>query len=113
MNISDFLESVYHLLPPESYFLGCYIDSKIQNVSSGEIQTTASNNSGWVDTIKYRIRTVKSIINRVYKMIDLRSDRFLSKRKVILYLEKAGLKIIDITQFQHLTYFCTQKTGAA
>jgi hypothetical protein len=45
----------------------------------------------------------------LYGIIDLKTNRYLTKKTVQIMLEEKGLKILDITEFNGLTYFCTQK----
>jgi len=45
----------------------------------------------------------------VYDLIDSRTNRYMTEKSVRFLLEDTGLKILDITEFNGLTYFCTQK----
>ena len=50
-----------------------------------------------------------SFLNMLYGIIDSKANSSFSKKTVQFMLEDTGLKILDMTEFNGLTYFCTQK----
>lgn len=106
--IKEFLQAVHFVLPYKCHFIGSFTDNKNQNGflpskkalhqidSHGYI--TESDEGPW-----------NSFLNLVYGIIDSKTNRSLSKKTVQFMLEDSGLKILDITEFNGLTYFCTQK----
>lgn len=106
--IKDFLQTVYFVLPHKCYFIGCFTDNKNQNsllTSKKPLHQiekqgymTESDEGPW-----------SSFLNMLYGIIDSKTNRSLTKKTVQFMLEDAGLKILDITEFNGLTYFCTQK----
>jgi hypothetical protein len=106
----DFLKEIYSVLPCKCQFIGSFTDNKKQNIfSTGkktqhQIDTGESasdlGTSGW-----------NSFLNVLYGVIDARTNRYLSEKSVRLLLEETGLKILDLTEFNGLTYFCAQKTN--
>jgi hypothetical protein len=50
-----------------------------------------------------------SFLNILYGLIDSKTTKSLSKKTVQFILEDTGLKLVDITEFNGHTYFCTQK----
>ena len=61
--------------------------------------------------MKHGIKSGTPIINLMYNIIDLRTARSLTKRSVTSQLEEAGLKVLNMTELNGLTYFCAQKAG--
>jgi hypothetical protein len=100
--IEDFLHNIYHILSPQSNFLGTFIDRKNQN-----------KNSGNVDNIENDIESKNPFLNMVYNFIDLKTNRYMSQKTVNILLTDAGFKVIDMTDIKGLTYFCTQKVRRA
>jgi len=109
--ISQFLHSVYNLLPVRSYFIGYFLDNRNQNGFLADSAGPLNNYAGRFDPVKYGIKSENPIINLVYNLIDLRIGRYLTKRSVTLQLEEAGLKVIDLTELNGLTFFCAQKVA--
>ena len=107
-NIKDFLQALFSVMPYKCYFIGSFTDNKKQNgflssrKSLHHIEKTdyisESNDGAW-----------SSFLNMLYGIIDSKTSRSLSKKTVQFVLEDTGLKILDITEFNGLTYFCTQK----
>jgi hypothetical protein len=58
---------------------------------------------------KTETSTLNSFLNILYGLIDSKTNKSLSKKNVGFMLEDTGFKIVDITEFNGLTYFCTQK----
>jgi hypothetical protein len=108
----DFLQEIYSVLPHKCHFIGSFTDNKKQNIFSPAIKT------------QYQIKDEESrpdpetgrwnsFLNVLYGVIDAKTNRYMSEKSVRLLLEETGLKILDLTEFNGLTYFCTQKTNAS
>jgi hypothetical protein len=41
--------------------------------------------------------------------MDTRTNRYMTKNTVTLYLEEAEMKVLDMTEINGLTFFCAQK----
>ena len=52
-------------------------------------------------------------INRMYSIIDFRTNRYLTKRAVTNLLKEAGLELVGMTDLNGLTYFHTRKNKPA
>ena len=50
-----------------------------------------------------------SFLNMLYGIIDSKTNRYMTEKSVKLLIEETGLKILDMTEFNGQTYFCTQK----
>jgi hypothetical protein len=107
-SLKDFLQGIYNVLPHKCYFIGSFTDSKKHSVFfpskkspgriDGEDFNSESDSGPW-----------SSFLNLLYGVIDMKTNRYLTEKGVKLYLEETGLKILDMTEFNGLTYFCTQK----
>jgi hypothetical protein len=107
-NIKDFFQAIFSVMPHKCYFIGNFTDNKMHNgfLSSKNSfhhfekqgYASESEDGAW-----------SSFLNMLYGIIDSKTNRSLSKNAVQFMLEDTGLKIIDITEFKGLTYFCTQK----
>ena len=108
--IKDFLQAVYFVLPYKCYFIGCFTNNINQN---GILASKKSLHH--IDAHDYIAESDdgpwNSFLNMVYGIIDSKTNRYLTKKTVQFMLEDAGFKIIDITEFNGLTYFCSQKTS--
>lgn len=89
-HLEMFLNSLVHILPPETNFIGCF--SKEGKGSVGSWRT------GIIDSIKSRI------LNR-----DGLENHSLSRNKVSEILERNGLSIISMTEMNGVIYFHSRK----
>ena len=107
-SVKDFLQGIYNILPHKCYFIGSFTDNKKQNGfftsrkspinSDGDDLDPESDAGPW-----------NSFLNLVYGIIDSKTNRYMSEKSVKSYLEETGLKILDMTELNGQTYFCTQK----
>jgi hypothetical protein len=88
-HVDSFLQSVVHVLTPESNFVGCFYDWKAQK--STRITT----------------RLFKGLINFIDAKIDVDYDQ----EDVSKLLESHGLKVIDMTEINGMTYFRARNIG--
>jgi hypothetical protein len=88
-HLDSFLQSVVHVLSPESNFVGCFSDWKTQRGTG------------------FTSRMYKGFINFLDAKIDVDFD----KNDVSKILESHGLRVIDMTEINGLTYFRAQNPG--
>jgi hypothetical protein len=111
--LKDFLHSVFHMLPPNCNLIGCFVNNKKQNgfvLSSNHSDPYYKRNS---DAIENGIVSSSPLLNMLYNMIDSKTNKYMSERSVSLLLGEHGFKLIDLTEFDGLTYFCAQSLRAA
>jgi hypothetical protein len=101
--IKSFLHSVYHILPPKSNFIGCFVDNKKTNVFA--LKENISDSEAVENGIISRV----PFLNMIYNLMDSKTYKYMSRRNVSLMLENRGFKILDMTEIDGLTYFHTQK----
>ena len=107
-SIRDFLRGIYTVLPHKCYFIGSFTDNKKHNGffsskratirSDGEDFNPESDMGAW-----------NSFLNMLYGIIDSKTNRYMSEKSVKSLIEETGLKILDMTELNGHTYFCTQK----
>jgi hypothetical protein len=107
-NIKEFLQAIYTVLPHKCYFVGSFTDNKKHNgfLSSKKTYYRIEAEEPGSDN---EMGPWNSFLNMVYGIIDLKTIRYMSEKSVKLLLESTGFKILDMTEFNDLTYFCTQK----
>lgn len=110
--IRDFLRKISELLPRESSFVGCFIDNKSQNGFSDKYSNLPKNLSEKAEVYENGIESRIPFINRMYSFIDLKTNRYLTKRTVTNLLEECNLQVIGMTELNGLTYFHTRKRSA-
>jgi hypothetical protein len=107
--IKDFLRKITDLLPPGSNFVGCFVDSKAQRGFSDKYSNMPPKTPEKAEIYENGIESRIPFINRMYSIIDARTNRYLTKRAVSNLLKEAGLRLNGMTELSGLTYFCTQK----
>jgi len=87
-NLKKFFGNVSKILSPGTNFIGCFKDNKI-----------------------YRNNIIRSFpgINWLLNNLGYKPNNYLSRNKVMTILNKYNLQIIDITEFDTLTYFYVKK----
>lgn len=111
--IKDFLRQITDLLPLNSNFIGCYIDNRAQSGFSDKYGNLAKQQSGREEAYENGIESRIPFINRMYSLIDFRTNRYLTKRTVTNLLKEAGLELVGMTEINGLTYFHTRKDKTA
>lgn len=107
--IKDFLHTIYNILPQKSYFAGCFFDYKNQMGSLMNLFKVQNQLSGEAQKLENGIASRIPVLNLMYNIVDSRTNRYMTKRTTTLLLEDSGLKLLDMTELNGLTYFCTQK----
>ncbi len=110
--IRDFLRTVNALLPPESTFVGCFIDNKLQNGFSDKYSNLPKNLSEKAEAYENGIESRIPFINRMYSFVDLKTNRYLTSKTVTSLLEECGLQLIGMTELNGMTYFHARKRSA-
>jgi hypothetical protein len=108
-NIEDFIHSIYHILSPKSYFLGCFTDNKKNNGYQLSGGITANNSRKRSEAVENGIVSRIPFLNMMFSIMGSKTNSFLSKRSVTSLLENNGFKVVDITDLNNRTFFCAQK----
>jgi hypothetical protein len=87
-HLDAFLQSIVHVLSPESNFIGCFSDWKTQKDNG------------------LSSRMYKGLLNFLDAKIDVEFDR----KEVSKLLESHGLRVIDMREINGMTYFRAKHT---
>jgi len=111
--MKDFLKTIADLLPQSSNFIGCFTDNKAQSGFSDEYSSLAGQEPDKSEDYENGIESRIPFINRMYSIIDSRTNRYLTRRRVKNLLEECGLQVVEMTNLHGMTYFYTQKKRPA
>jgi hypothetical protein len=107
-DINNFLHSMFLILPPKSYLLGCFVDSKKQNFFSFRERKPLGDSYSQSEEFQNGIASRVPILNTLFTFLDAKTNKYLSTNNVSLLLENNGFKVADMTELNGLTYFCSQ-----
>lgn len=111
--ITDFLLTCYQIMPQKSYLIGCFVDNK--KIPRYRLRNRSASNivKRDFDPLEYGIVSAVPFINRLYSIMDSKTNTFMSKNSISFLLEDYGFKVLDMTEQNELTYFQAQKARAA
>jgi hypothetical protein len=112
-HIKSFINSIFHILPTNCYFIGCFIDSKKQNGFILRKKSSVSHSSKDSGDIIYSLVSRIPFLNMLFSMIDPKTNKYISKIYTTLLLEDIGFKVLDMTELNGLTYFCARRLHIA
>lgn len=92
-HLDVFLFTVARVLPGNARFIGCYSDSKIPQKST------------------FNYYKPQRLFNLILNFLDSSSKNKLNRKGVFEIFNKNGLTIVDVTEMNGLTYFCSHKSG--
>ena len=107
--IKDFLHSIYHILPQKSNFIGCFVDNtKIDGYVLRNSSSTHHREKSF-DDIENGIVSAVPFINRLFCILDSKTNTYLSESSVTFMLEDFGFKVMNMTLINGFTYFHSRK----
>jgi len=107
------MHSIFHILPPKCNFIGCFVNNKKQNgfvLNTNPTDFYYKRNS---DAIENGIASSSPLLNMIYNMMDLKTNKYMSEKSVSFLLREHGFKVLDMTEIDGLTYFCAQSLRKA
>ena len=107
--IKDFLHSIYHILPQESNFIGYFIDNKKINGYALRNSSSSHHKGNNIDDIENGIVSTVPFLNRLFSILDSKTNTYLTVSSVTFLLENFGFKVMDMTLIDGFTYFHAQK----
>lgn len=110
--IHDFLRQITGLLPVKSNFIGCFVDNRTQS-GTPEKGSQPGQISDKTEAYENGIESRIPFINRMYSIIDFRTNRYLTRRTVTSLLKESGLELVGMTEINGLTYFHARKNNPA
>ncbi|MDF1560147.1 MAG: outer membrane beta-barrel protein [Bacteroidales bacterium] len=111
--ITEFIRSCYRIMPQQSNLLGRFIDNKEIGRYTLNKSSSAFTGGDYLDDIENAIYSSVPFINRLYSILDSRTNARMSKSSVSLLLHDYGFKVMDMTVLNGLTYFHAQKARTA
>lgn len=111
--VVDFLRTCYQTMPQKSNLLGRFIDNKETDRYKLNSSSSAFTEGDYSDDIENAILSRVPFINRLYSILDSRTNTYMSKSSVSLLLHDYGFKVVDMTVLNGLTYFQAQKARTA
>ncbi len=108
-DLKGFLQNIFFLLPDASRFVGSFVDNKTQNGFSEKYHNRVKSLSERTDAYENGIDSRIPFINRMYSLIDARTNTYLTRRSVSNIIQDSGLRLVSMTDLNGLTYFCSRK----
>ncbi len=109
--IRSFLKSHLQIMPLKCNFLGCFVNNSRVSMYSLRKSSSLKINGKRSDDIQNGIVSRFPFINMLYGFMDSKVNSYLTEDSVRLLLKENGFIIRDMTEFNGLTYFHSQKPG--
>ena len=109
--IKSLLQSYLNFLPNSCNFVGCFVNNKKIERYVLRNNSGSRENKKNFEAIELGIVSRFPFINRLYSIMDLKTNIYMSERSVTLLLKDYGFKVMDMTEFNGRTYFHSQKVG--
>jgi hypothetical protein len=90
-HLDVFLFTLFHVLPHEVNFIGCFSDSRTMN-------------PGLLSSCR-----PSRLISKLVNLFESDKNQDMDKNKVTEILNRNGFIIVNMTEINGLTYFCSQK----
>jgi hypothetical protein len=111
--INNFLHSMFLILPPKCYLIGCFIDNKRQSGFSLRKRSVDPNTPGKKMETSNGIVSSIPFLNTIFNILDAKPNKYLSAKNVSQLLRNNGFKVMDMTELSGMTYFCAQSQRTA
>jgi hypothetical protein len=112
-NLKNFLHSIFRVLPPRSYFVGCFIDNNKNNGFELKESSSTTVNETNSDAVDNGITSRIPFLNMLYSFMDLKTNNYLSGESINSLIRVHGFKVVDMTELNGITYFCAQNLRTA
>jgi hypothetical protein len=107
-DISGFLHSMFLILPPKCFLIGCFVDNKKQSGFSFKKSSAFIHPNNTAEDEKNGIFSRRPFLNTIFSILDARPIKYLSGKHVTQLLRNNGFKVADMTELEGITYFCVQ-----
>lgn len=108
-DINVFIKSMHNIIPAGCNFIGSFLDSKSQNSFALNSVTSLFSSKREDELSENGITSRIPFLNMIYNLMDSKTNRMLTKKNVETMLQEQGFKVLDMTEFNGLTYFHSQK----
>lgn len=103
--INDFLQSIFHVLPEKSSFIGCFEEHNKPRGYMASYNSIPQKPGINQDHLENGIVSRRPIVNILFNFIDSRTNAFLSRKSVSSLMEHHGFKVLNFSALNGLTYF--------
>jgi hypothetical protein len=107
--IKSLLHSHLHFLPQRCNFVGCFVNNRNIERYSLRRYLTSVEKMRDSDNVELGIVSRFPFINRLYSLMDSKTNKYLSEKSVALLLGVHGFKIMDMKEINGLTFFHSLK----
>jgi len=111
--VTDFFRSCYMIMPQKGNLLGRFIDNRENGRYKLNNNSSAFTEGNYFDDVENAIFSRVPFINRLYSILNSRTNAWMSRSSVLILLQDYGFKVIDMTLLNGLTYFHAQKARTA
>lgn len=108
-NLKNFLQSIFYVLPSKCYFFGCFTDNKNQSGFSLRRNSSEHISGKNAKAIENGILSNIPFLNKLYNLLDSKTNHYMTKINVTMMLEDNGFKVINMTEQNRVTFFCAIK----
>ena len=105
------IKSLLHFLPQSCNFVGCFVNNNTIERYALRKSSSSIDDKKSTDYLENGIVSQYPFINMLYSIMDFKTNTYMSRSSVALLLEDYGFKVIDMTEYNGLTYFYSKKIG--
>jgi hypothetical protein len=109
--LKSLLHSHLHFLPHKCNYVGCFVNNRKIEKYSLRKNLTLKERTWNSDDVEYGIASRNPFINMLYGLMDSKTNTHLSETDVTLLMEDNGFKVIDLTEFNGVTFFHSKKVS--
>jgi len=107
--VREFLDKLFSFLPSNSYLTGCFSNNEDQIRFLSDSHLPERKIAGKFDSAELGITSRNPFLNMVYNMLDIKTNRYLTKKAVNRELELSGWKAVDMTEIKRTYIFLRSK----
>jgi hypothetical protein len=108
-DVNDFIHSMFHIMPAQSYLIGCFVDNKKQSRFALNGKSSDYRAMMHSQEVENGITSRIPILNMLFSFLDSKTNKYISGKVVSLLLGSSGYKVLDMTEINGRTYFCAQR----
>ncbi len=108
-DVKGFMKQIISLLPAESDFIGCFTDNRSQGTFYDKSGTPSRQQAEKAEAYENGIESRIPFINRMYSIIDLKTNRYLTRKMVKGLISEVGLEMVNMAEVNGVTYFHARK----
>jgi len=106
---TSFIHSIFHIMQPKSYFIGCFVDNKKHTEFAFKEKSIDNHSERDSQALENGIISRYPFLNMIFRYMDSKTNKYLSGKEVTSLLSDHGFKVLDMTELDGITYFCAQK----